>query len=69
MEFVGQLLEEVTQCLKRRGVRYTVRYTRPARDFFPTTDAFYIIRQTAAEDHLELVAAAKMGKEVENDGI
>lgn len=64
MEFVGQPLEEAAQCLRRRGVRYTVRYTRPARDFFPTTDAFYIIRQTTAEDCVEFVVAAKMGKEV-----
>lgn len=64
MEFVGCPLETALAELKRRGARCTVRYTASARDFFPVTDAFYVVWQSAAAEGVELVAAAKMGKEV-----
>ena len=70
MEFVGRLLSAVELELKQQNISYTIQYTRPTRDFFKVDDrCLYVIRQRANGGRMELVVAAKMRKEVSNNGL
>ena len=70
MEFVGRLLSAVELELKQQNISYTIQYTRPTRDFFKVdARCLYVIRQRANGGRMELVVAAKMRKEVSNNGL
>ena len=70
MEFVGRLLSAVELELKQQNISYTIQYTRPTRDFFKVDDGcLYVIRQRANGGRMEIVVAAKMRKEVSNNGL
>jgi hypothetical protein len=70
VEFVGRLLSAVEPELKQQNVSYEIQYTHPTRDFFKVNDdCLYIIRQRTNGGRLELVVAAKMRKEVSNNGL
>lgn len=71
MDTVGYLLAEVEPMLQAQKIRYAVKQTFPTRDFFKVDDSqLYIIRQTMdAAGGLQLIVAAKMRKEVSEDGL
>jgi hypothetical protein len=66
VETVGLSLATVIQQMNALNCPYTVKITRPTRDFFELEgDSLYVIRQQVDTDGTyHLVAAAKMGKEV-----
>ena len=66
MDFLAQSLQSAIQQLTDLNCKYSVKTTRPTRDFFKLEgDSLYVIRQHLDTDGTyHLVAAAKMGKEV-----
>lgn len=66
MDVLAQSLQSAIQQLTDLNCKYTVKTTRPTRDYFKLEgDSLYVIRQhLAADGAYHLVAAAKMGKEV-----
>lgn len=65
IDVVGQPLSEAVSRLEQANCRYSVTVTKPSRNVFPLEDKFYVIRQQLnADDTINLIAAAKMGKEV-----
>ncbi|MEG6585916.1 hypothetical protein [Dendrosporobacter sp. 1207_IL3150] len=66
MDILAQPLHLVTEAMDKLSYRYTVKISRPTRDFFKVEgDALYVIRQRLdADGQYQIVAAAKMGKEV-----
>jgi hypothetical protein len=62
---IAQPLSEVIDKLERSNLKYSVIITKPTRNVFPLEDKYYVIRQQLdADGILNLIAAAKMGKEV-----
>lgn len=65
MNTIAQPLSEVIDKLERSNLKYSVIITKPTRNVFPLEDKYYVIRQQLdADGILNLIAAAKMGKEV-----
>ncbi len=65
MDTVAQPLTKVIDKLEQAKVKYTVTITKPSRNVFPLEDELYVVRQQLdADGILNLMAAAKMGKEV-----
>lgn len=65
MDTVAQPLSEVICKLEQANIKYTVTVTKPARMTFKLEDTLYVIRQQLDADGIyNLIAAAKMGKEV-----
>lgn len=66
MDLLAQPLAAARQKLNELNCQYTVKITRPTRNFFAVNDdSLYVIRQRADSDGIcHLVAAARMGKEV-----
>ena len=65
MDTVAQPLTQVIDKLEQAKVKYTVTITKPSRNVFPLEDELYVVRQQLdADGILNLMAAAKMGKEV-----
>ncbi|SDD45290.1 hypothetical protein [Sporomusa acidovorans] len=65
MNTVAQPLSAVIDKLERSNLKYSVIITKPTRNVFPLEDKYYVIRQQLdADGILNLIAAAKMGKEV-----
>lgn len=65
MDTVAQPLSAVINKLKQNDSKYTVTVTKPSRNTFQLDDKLYVIRQQVDADGIyNLIAAAKMGKEV-----
>ena len=65
MDTVAQPLTQVLDKLEQAKINYTVTVTKPSRNVFPLEDELYVVRQQLdADGILNLMAAAKMGKEV-----
>ncbi len=65
MDTVAQPLSEVICRLEQADIKYTVTVTTPPRKTFKLEDTLYVIRQQLDADGIyNLIAAAKMGKEV-----
>ncbi|WP_245867903.1 hypothetical protein SPSIL_023390 [Sporomusa silvacetica DSM 10669] len=65
MDTVAQPLSKVIGKLEQAGCKYTIAITKPSRNIFQLEDTLYVIRQQLdADGILNLIAAAKMGKEV-----
>lgn len=65
MDTVAQPLTQVIDNLEQAKINYTVTVTKPSRNVFPLEDELYVVRQQLdADGILNLMAAAKMGKEV-----
>lgn len=65
MDTVAQPLSEVISKLEQNGSKYIVTVTKPSRTTFQLDDKLYVIRQQLdADGTYNLIAAAKMGKEV-----
>lgn len=65
MDTVAQPLSEVIRRLEQSQIKYNVTITKPSRNVFRLEETLYVIRQqTNADGILNLIAAAKMGKEV-----
>lgn len=66
MDFLSQPLKLVAAKLQDFNIPYTVRITRPTRNYFKLEDdSLYVIRQQQDADGIyHFTAAAKMGKEV-----
>ncbi|WP_425060890.1 hypothetical protein SCACP_16470 [Sporomusa carbonis] len=65
MDTVAQPLADVIVRLEQANIKYTVTITQPTRKAFQLEDTLYVIRQQLDADGIyNLMAAAKMGKEV-----
>ena len=65
MDTVAQPLSEVIGKLEQANCKYSITVTKPSRETFQLEDKLYVIRQQLNADGIfNLIAAAKMGKEV-----
>ncbi|WP_371371229.1 hypothetical protein [Sporomusa aerivorans] len=65
MDTVAQPLLNVIAMLEKNNIKYSVTVTKPSRNIQQLTDTLYVIRQQLdADGSYNLIAAAKMGKEV-----
>lgn len=70
IDVVGRPLEEAEHLLQEVKVAYVLERSRPTRDFFKIDEAkLYVIRQRWIDDTLQLTAAARLRKEVSQDGL
>lgn len=64
-DIVAQPLTEAISILEQHNLRYNVIVTEPSRTLFRLEKTLYVIRQQCnADGIINLVVAAKMGKEV-----
>ena len=65
LDTVAQPLAKVISRLEQANCKYSISITKPSRNTFQLEDTLYVIRQQLdADGILNLIAAAKMGKEV-----
>ena len=65
MDFIAQPLASVTDKLEETEIKYTVTVAKPSRQTNQLMDTLYVIRQRLdADGKYNLIAAAKMGKDV-----
>ena len=71
MEYLGLPAVEAIERLNSRNIKFKMNYTVPMRGYFKVDDSkLYIVRVKVLDDNvLELTAAAKMRKEVSNNGL
>ena len=65
IDIVAQPLSEVILKLEQSNRKYNITVTKPSRTQFQLEETLYVIRQQLnADGIINLVVAAKMGKEV-----
>lgn len=65
IDTVAQPLSEVISKLEQLKCKYSITVTEPSRTLFHLEETFYVIRQQSnADGIINLIVAAKMGKEV-----
>ncbi len=65
LDTVAQPLTEVISKLEHDNCKYNITITKPSRNMFQLEETLYVIRQQLnADGIINLVVAAKMGKEV-----
>lgn len=65
IDAVAQPLSEVISRLEQANCKYDITVTKPSRNVFPLEEKLYVIKQQLnADNTINLIAAAKMGKEV-----
>lgn len=65
IDTVAQPLSEVISKLEQSNCKYNITVTKPSRTQFHLEETLYVIRQRLNADGIvNLVVAAKMGKEV-----
>ncbi|MBB5337212.1 hypothetical protein [Pectinatus brassicae] len=67
MKYVGQLLTDAVIDLQQKKIKFVIDYTIPPDKGYFAVDSniLYVIREKYLETgELQLIAAAKMGKEV-----
>ena len=70
IDVTGRPIEEAQRLLQEAHIQYVLKRSRPARDFFKIDEAkLYVIRQRWIDDTLQLTAAARLRKEVSQDGL
>ena len=69
--FSGRPWSRVKAELQAAGIQYETERTRPTRDFFAIDEEdLYVLREKRREDDsLQLVLAARLRKEVSQDGL
>ncbi|CQR71520.1 hypothetical protein SOV_18720 [Sporomusa ovata DSM 2662] len=65
VDTVAQPLSKVICRLEQANCKYNITVTKPSRELFQLEDKLYVIKQQLDADGIyNLIAAAKMGKEV-----
>lgn len=65
VDTVAQPLSKVIDRLEQANCKYNITVTKPSRELFQLEDKLYVIKQQLDADGIyNLIAAAKMGKEV-----
>ncbi|TWH48631.1 hypothetical protein [Sporomusa sp. KB1] len=65
VDTVAQPLSKVIGRLEQANCKYNITVTKPSRELFQLEDKLYVIKQQLDADGIyNLIAAAKMGKEV-----
>lgn len=65
MDTVAQPLSDIILHMEKNGIRYRVTITEPTKKTFPLEETLYVVKQQLdADGTYNVIAAAKMGKEV-----